>query len=146
MDACQGDAMKLRGYMPSFTRWWISSRQLCNLKIEMLKEKLHSIFPGNVCFTLDHGTLYLLWGKHFVLYTDHKPLVNLGTIHMKTLSRMQEAMSTYDFEIICQKDRLSKSKCCRFNSDWRWTNGKSSRRQRMDLWHKKVDAQWNPSQ
>ena len=38
-----------------------------------------------------------------MLYTDHKPLVNLATIHTKTLNRMQEAMNTIDFEIIYQK-------------------------------------------
>ena len=53
-------------------------------------------------WAMEHYTVYLR-GKHFVLYTDHKPLVNLGTINTKTLNRMQEAMNTYDFEIIYQK-------------------------------------------
>jgi hypothetical protein len=53
-------------------------------------------------WAMKHYTVYLR-GKDFVLYTDHKPLVNLGTIHTKTLNRMQEAMNTYDFEIIYKK-------------------------------------------
>ncbi len=51
---------------------------------------------------MEHFTHYLT-GKHFVLYTDHKPLVNLGTVHTKALSQIQEAMWKYDFEIMNQK-------------------------------------------
>ncbi len=35
--------------------------------------------------------------------TDHKPLVNLGAVHTKALSQIQEAMIKYDFEIMYQK-------------------------------------------
>ena len=44
-----------------------------------------------------------LKGKHFTLFTDHKPLEKLGKVHTKTLNRLQEAMNTYDFEIVYKK-------------------------------------------
>ena len=40
-----------------------------------------------------------LRGKHFVLYTDHKPLEKLSHMHTKTLNRLQQLMLDYDFEI-----------------------------------------------
>ena len=44
-----------------------------------------------------------LRGKHFTLYTDHKPLEKLGHLHKKTLNRLQMAMLEYDFEIQYKK-------------------------------------------
>ena len=44
-----------------------------------------------------------LKGRHFILFTDHKPLEKLGKVHTKTLNRLQEAMNTYDFEIVYKK-------------------------------------------
>jgi hypothetical protein len=37
-----------------------------------------------------------------MLYTDHKPLEKLSTVHTKTLNRLQQAMSEHDF-VICHK-------------------------------------------
>jgi hypothetical protein len=51
---------------------------------------------------MEHYEVHLK-GKHFVVYTDHKPLVKLGTVHNKTLNQMQEAMNQFDFEIVYQK-------------------------------------------
>jgi hypothetical protein len=51
---------------------------------------------------MEHFKHYLR-RRHFALYADHKPLVNLGTIHTKALSQIQEAKLKYDFEIIYQK-------------------------------------------
>ena len=51
---------------------------------------------------MDHFDTYLR-GRHFVLYTDHKPLEKLGKVHTKTLNRLQEAMGRYDFEICYKK-------------------------------------------
>ena len=51
---------------------------------------------------MEHFT-HFLRGRHFTLYTDHKPLVNLGAVHNKALSQIQEAMIKYDFEIMYQK-------------------------------------------
>ena len=54
----------------------------------MSRKELRSISPGNVSLSL--YSVYLR-GNHFVLYTDHKPLVKLGSVHNKTLNHMQEA-------------------------------------------------------
>jgi len=46
---------------------------------------------------------HLLKGKIFLLFTNHKPLEKLGTVHTKTLYRIQEAMMEYNFEIHYKK-------------------------------------------
>jgi hypothetical protein len=44
-----------------------------------------------------------LRGWQFILYTNHKPLELLGTLHTKTMNRLQLAMLDFDFEIRCKK-------------------------------------------
>ena len=44
-----------------------------------------------------------LQGRHFTLLTDHQMLEKLGKVHTKTLNRLQEAMLTFNFEIIYKK-------------------------------------------
>ena len=51
---------------------------------------------------MEHFATHLK-GRHFTLFTDHKPLEKLGKVHTRTLNRLQEAMNTYDFEIIYKK-------------------------------------------
>ena len=51
---------------------------------------------------MDHFDTYLR-GRHFTLFTDHVVLEKLGSVHTKTLNRLQEAMGRYDFEIIYKK-------------------------------------------
>ena len=46
-----------------------------------------------------------LKGRHFTLFTDHKPLEKLGKVHTKTLNRLQEIMNVYDFEIVYIKGK-----------------------------------------
>jgi hypothetical protein len=41
-----------------------------------------------------------LKGRHFTLFTDHKPLENLGKVHTKTLNRLQHMMNEYSFTIV----------------------------------------------
>ena len=54
-------------------------------------------------WAMDHFHVYLK-GQHFTLMTDHKPLETMGTIHTKTLNRLQEAMNTiYSFNIVYKK-------------------------------------------
>ena len=53
-------------------------------------------------WAMDHFDTSLR-GCHFTLFTDHRPLEKLGKVHTKTLSRLQEAMLTYDFEITYKK-------------------------------------------
>ena len=40
-----------------------------------------------------------LRGRRFIVYTDHKPLESMGTLHTKTLNRLTLAMLDFDFEI-----------------------------------------------
>jgi hypothetical protein len=42
-------------------------------------------------------------GRRFILYTDHKPLETLGTLHTKTMNRLQFAMMDFDFAIRYKK-------------------------------------------
>ena len=51
---------------------------------------------------MEHFFAYLK-GRHFILFTDHKPLEKLGTVHTKTLNRLQEMMNSYDFTIQYKK-------------------------------------------
>ncbi len=51
---------------------------------------------------MEHFATYLR-GRRFTLYTDHRPLEKLGKVHTKTLNRLQEAMNTFDFEIVYKK-------------------------------------------
>jgi hypothetical protein len=51
---------------------------------------------------MEHFSTYLR-GRHFTLFTDHKPLEKLGKVHTKTLYRIQEAMLNFDFDIIYKK-------------------------------------------
>ena len=107
-DACQGDAKKPGGYGAILAQIQPDGQfQVISYASRKLKchEKNYAPFLLEMSasvWAMDHYSVYLK-GKHFVLYTDHKPLVKLGTVHNKTLNRMQEAMLEFDFEIIYQK-------------------------------------------
>jgi hypothetical protein len=107
-DACQGDAKKPGGYgailaqVKPDSEFQVISYASRKLKCHQKNYAPFLLEMSASVWAMEHYTVYLR-GKHFVLYTDHKPLVNLGTIHTKTLNPMQEAMNTYDFEIIYQK-------------------------------------------
>ena len=64
----------------------------------------------------EHFLTYLKVRK-FTLYTDHRPLENLGVVHTKTLNRLQQAMTDFDFVIKYKKgeempaDFLSRNVC-----------------------------------
>ena len=49
-------------------------------------------------WAMGHFDSYLR-GRKFTLFSDHRPLENLATVHKKTLNRLQEAMLEYDFVI-----------------------------------------------
>ena len=53
-------------------------------------------------WAMDHFDTYLK-GRHFSLFTDHRPLEKLGKVHTKTLNRLQEMMNRFDFEIFYKK-------------------------------------------
>jgi hypothetical protein len=44
-----------------------------------------------------------LKGRHFKLFTDHKPLEKLGKFHTKTLNQLQQMMNLFSFEVIYKK-------------------------------------------
>ena len=50
------------------------------------------------CFGINHFGVYLR-GRHFYLYTDHRPLEKLSTVHTRTLNRLQQLMMEYNFTI-----------------------------------------------
>ena len=50
------------------------------------------------CYGIDHFDTYLK-GRQFTLCTDHRPLEKLGSVHKKTLNRLQQMMLEYDFEL-----------------------------------------------
>jgi hypothetical protein len=47
---------------------------------------------------IEHFAVYLI-GKQFTLVTDHRPLEHLGSVHTKTLNRLQHLMLEYNFTI-----------------------------------------------
>ena len=53
-------------------------------------------------WAIDHFSVYLR-GRHFELFTDHQPLESLSRVHQKTLNRLQEQMSEFDFKINYKK-------------------------------------------
>ena len=49
-------------------------------------------------WAIEHFSVYLR-GRHFDLFTDHKPLLALSTVHKKTLKRLQQQMLEHDFTL-----------------------------------------------
>ena len=48
-----------------------------------------------------------LRGRKFVLYSDHRPLESLGTLHTKTMNRLALALLDFDFEIrYCKGEQM----------------------------------------
>ena len=53
-------------------------------------------------WAIDHFDVYLR-GRRFTLYTDHKPLETMKTIHQKTMNRLMERLNMYDFDLQYKK-------------------------------------------
>lgn len=47
-------------------------------------------------FGIEHFSHHLI-GRHFTLYTDHKPMENLSDRQTKTLHRLQQLMGKFSF-------------------------------------------------
>ena len=47
---------------------------------------------------IDHFSVHLR-GRHFELFTDHKPLETLSKVQTMALNRVQEQLLEYDFKI-----------------------------------------------
>ncbi len=50
---------------------------------------------------------HYLYGVPFTLMCDHKPLERLGTVHKRTLLRLQELMGQYNFVIEYQPGKMN---------------------------------------
>ena len=64
-------------------------------------EKNYSAFlieMSAIVFAIQHWHTYL-YGRFFYVYCDHKPIEKLGTVHKKTMNRLQELMLEYNFEL-----------------------------------------------
>lgn len=57
-------------------------------------------------WAIDHFSVYLT-GRRFRLLTDHKPLTSLNTRQTKTLNRLQQQLSEYDFIIGYREGKLN---------------------------------------
>jgi hypothetical protein len=107
-DACQGDAVKPGGYGAILAQVRPDVQfQVIGYASRQLKDQEKHLAPfllemSASIWGMEHFS-HFLRGRHFALYTDHKPLVNLGAVHTKALSQIQEAMLKYNFEIIYQK-------------------------------------------
>ena len=59
-----------------------------------------------------------LRGRKFVLYSDHRPLESLGTLHTKTMNRLALAMMDFDFEIrYCKGEEMPADFLSRSNNE-----------------------------
>jgi hypothetical protein len=107
-DACQGDAVKPGGYGAILAQVRPEGQfQVIGYASRQLKDQEKHLAPFLFEMSasvrgMEQFTQFLR-GRHFALYTDHKPLVNLEAVHTKTLSQIQEAMLKYNFEIIYLK-------------------------------------------
>jgi hypothetical protein len=53
---------------------------------------------GCICWAVEHWHTYL-YGKKFTVFTDHRPLMSLSKVNKRTLNRLQEILSLYQFEL-----------------------------------------------
>ncbi|MGI9161332.1 MAG: RNase H-like domain-containing protein [Mycobacterium sp.] len=68
-------------------------------------EKNYTPYVAEMCaaaWAIHYFDIYLR-GRKFTVYTDHKPLETLKTVHQRTLNRLQEQMGMYDFELVYKK-------------------------------------------
>ena len=104
-DACQGDAKKPGGFGAILAQVLPDGEfQVISYASRVLNdiEKNYAPFLLEMSasvWAMEHFRPYLK-GRHFVLHTDHKPLVKLGKVHTKDLNSIQKAMLEFDFEII----------------------------------------------
>ncbi len=75
----------------------IPGQQLCQLKCH---EKNNEMFVLEIADgVMDHYDVYLK-EKHFMLYTDNKPVRVLKPVHVKMLHPLEETLQAFDFKII----------------------------------------------
>jgi putative transposase len=107
-DAAAGDDLNPGGFGAVLTQLWPDGNERViayasrSLKQNEKNYSAYLLELAAAAWAIDHFSVYLL-GKHFVLFTDHKPLETLSKTHKKTLNRLQEQMLEYDFSIRYKK-------------------------------------------
>ena len=106
-DASQGDAENPGGLGAVLTQVVEGTERVVAYASRKLDphEKNYSPYlleMAAACWAMDEWDVFLR-GRHFDLYTDHRPLTTLGTIHKKTLNRLQLKMMEYDFSLHYRK-------------------------------------------
>ena len=102
-DASQGDAKHPGGLGAVLTQVVDGKERVIAYASRALKsfEKNYSAYLlelASAAWAIDHWSVYLA-GRHFTLYTDHRPLTHLSTIHKRTLNRLQQQMNEFSFDI-----------------------------------------------
>jgi len=107
-DAAAGDDLNPGGFGAVLTQLWPDGKERViayasrSLKDNEKNYSAYLLELAAAAWAVDHFSVYLL-GRHFILYTDHKPLETLSKSHKKTLNRLQEQMLEYDFAIQYRK-------------------------------------------
>ena len=107
-DAAAGDDLNPGGFGAVLTQLWPDGKERViayasrSLKENEKNYSAYLLELAAAAWAVDHFSVYLL-GRHFILYTDHKPLETLTKTHKKTLNRLQEQMLEYDFAIQYRK-------------------------------------------
>ena len=107
-DAAAGDEDNPGGFGAVLTQIWEDKSEHViayasrSLKANEENYSAYLLELAAAAWAIDHFSVYLQ-GRHFELFTDHKPLETLSKIHKKTLNRLQEQMLEYTFKINYRK-------------------------------------------
>jgi hypothetical protein len=108
-DACLGDKDNVGGLGAVLLQqqstaadeekaWKVIAYALRPLKKHEKNYSAYLVEMAAAVWGIEHFDVYLI-GKQFTLVTDHRPLEHLGSVHTKTLNRLQHLMLEYDFTI-----------------------------------------------
>jgi hypothetical protein len=108
-DACLGDKDNVGGLGAVLLQhqstaadeekaWKVIAYALRPLKKHEKNYSAYLVEMAATVWGIEHLDVYLI-GKQFTLITDHRPLEHLGSVHTKTLNRLQHLMLEYDFTI-----------------------------------------------
>ena len=106
-DASQGDAEHPGGLGAVLTQIVKEDERVIAYASRGLKkhERNYSAFLIEMqaaCWGIETFSVYLV-GRRFTLFTDHRPLESMGTIHKRTLNRLQQTLLEFDFEVKYKK-------------------------------------------
>ena len=103
-DAAAGDAQNPGGFGAVLSQLWKDGQErVISYASRSLEpyEKNYTAYlleMAAAAWAIDYFHVYLA-GRKFELYTDHRPLETLSTVHKKTLNRLQQQLLQYDFTI-----------------------------------------------